>query len=94
MELVHDRTQEERDYAAILLLVVVMSIVLTAPLGAIIITFTGKRLLTKTEEPIMTEGWRRSARPSLRDISIINEEPDPDYEIRRKPSIVVNQASP
>ncbi|KAF6215470.1 hypothetical protein GE061_010224 [Apolygus lucorum] len=92
-ELVSDRSEKEHEYAQALLLIVVMSIVLTAPLGAIIITFTGTRLLTKTEEPIMTEGWRRSARPSLRDISIISEEPDPDYEIRHRPSIIINNVN-
>lgn len=52
----------------------VLSIILTAPTGAIIITLSGPRLLTKTKVPHIPEGWRRSHRPSMRDISIIDEE--------------------
>lgn len=55
-------------------MICVLSIILTAPTGAIIITVTGPRLLTKTRIPHIPEGWRRSHRPSIRDISIIDEE--------------------
>ena len=68
---------EDTHYAEIVMMVCITSIILTAPVGAIIITLTGPRLLTKTI-PGPPEGWRRSARPSLRDISIIDEEPEDD----------------
>ncbi|XP_072936443.1 sodium/hydrogen exchanger 9B2-like isoform X2 [Epargyreus clarus] len=65
---------QEIQYAEVVITVCIMSIVLTAPLGAIIITITGPRLLSKTTKPPVLEGWRRSHRPSIRDISIIDEE--------------------
>lgn len=55
-------------------MICVLSIILTAPTGAILITLSGPRLLTKTKFPQVQEGWRRSHRPSIRDISIIDEE--------------------
>ncbi|XP_031763854.2 sodium/hydrogen exchanger 9B2-like isoform X1 [Galleria mellonella] len=61
-------------YAEVIITVCIMSIVITAPIGAIIITLTGPRLLSKTTKPPVLEGWRRSHRPSIRDISIIDEE--------------------
>ncbi|EDW78011.2 uncharacterized protein Dwil_GK24783, isoform A [Drosophila willistoni] len=67
-------TDEERNYAAIVQTICVFSIVLTAPLGAILISVTGTKLLTKTKQPQDLTGWRRSHRPSIRDISIIDEE--------------------
>lgn len=63
-------------------MICVMSIILTAPTGAILITLSGPRLLTKTKFPQIPEGWRRSHRPSIRDISIIDEE-----EEREDPSL-------
>ncbi|CAH2243119.1 sodium/hydrogen exchanger 9B2-like isoform X3 [Pararge aegeria] len=65
---------ELRNYADILITICILSIVITAPLGAIVITITGPRLLSKTSKPPVLEGWRRSHRPSIRDISIIDEE--------------------
>ncbi|KAL3283132.1 hypothetical protein HHI36_006288 [Cryptolaemus montrouzieri] len=61
-------------YAKKVLMVCVLSILLTAPTGAILISLSGPRLLTKTKFPDVPEGWRRSHRPSIRDISIIDEE--------------------
>lgn len=56
-------------------MICVMSIILTAPTGAILVTFLGPKLLNKTKQtPQIPEGWRRSHRPSIRDISIIDEE--------------------
>lgn len=72
--LTSESSKEERHYAEIVQTICVLSILLTAPLGAIIISISGTRLLTKTKQPKITEGWRRSHRPSLRDISIIDEE--------------------
>lgn len=62
------------EYAEKFMTVCVLSIILTAPLAAALITLTGPRLLTKTTVPQIPEGWRRSHRPSIRDISIIDEE--------------------
>ncbi|XP_011186548.2 sodium/hydrogen exchanger 9B1 isoform X2 [Zeugodacus cucurbitae] len=69
-----DATEAEKRYAYIVQTLCVLSIVLTAPLGAILITLSGPRLLTRTKQPQVLEGWRRSHRPSIRDISIIDEE--------------------
>ena len=48
----------ERAYADIVLMVCILSIVLTAPIGAILISVTGTRLLTKTRQPHNVEGKR------------------------------------
>lgn len=61
-------------HATNIVTICILSIMLTAPTGAILITITGPRLLTKTRVPAIPEGWRRSHRPSIRDISIIDEE--------------------
>ncbi|XP_050506843.1 sodium/hydrogen exchanger 9B2 isoform X2 [Diabrotica virgifera virgifera] len=65
---------KEHDWASKFLTTCVLSIVVTAPTGGILITILGPRLLTKTKFMPEPEGWRRSHRPSIRDISIINEE--------------------
>jgi len=68
-----------QSYAETCLLVCVLSIIVTAPIGAIIITLSGPRLLTKTTAPpAITEWRRRSHRPSIRDISIIDEDDEDD----------------
>ncbi|XP_037024313.1 sodium/hydrogen exchanger 9B1-like isoform X3 [Bradysia coprophila] len=69
-------TPEETKYAEIVLMICILSIVVTAPIGAILISITGTKLLTKTKPLHVVEGWRRSHRPSLYDISIIDEEED------------------
>lgn len=70
-----DGDPEDKHRAEITLLICVLSILMTAPFGAIIITLSGPRLLTKTTSPPpITEWRRRSHRPSIRDISIIDEE--------------------
>ncbi|KAF5289025.1 hypothetical protein FQA39_LY03904 [Lamprigera yunnana] len=67
--------EPEREYAEKILMICVLSIMLTAPTGAIIITLSGPRLLTKLKTPAhIPEGWKRSHRPSIYDISIIDEE--------------------
>lgn len=66
------------EYGEKFMTVCVLSIILTAPLAAALITITGPRLLTKTTVPQVPEGWRRSHRPSIRDISIIDEEEERD----------------
>ncbi|XP_040159562.1 sodium/hydrogen exchanger 9B2 isoform X1 [Anopheles arabiensis] len=73
-----NRTEEEVHYAELVKMVCILSIILTAPLGAILISVTGTKLLKKTKQQLEpldgTLGWRRSHRPSLHDISIIDEE--------------------
>lgn len=51
-----ENSDEERNYAEIILMVCIISIVVTAPIGAILITLTGPRLLTKTKQLPPTEG--------------------------------------
>lgn len=46
----------QRKYAEIVLMICILSIVLTAPMGAILISITGQKLLTKTTQPQITEG--------------------------------------
>ncbi|CAD7085885.1 unnamed protein product [Hermetia illucens] len=81
-------SEEEKRYGTIIQTVAVLSIICTAPLGAIVISLTGTRLLTKTKEIVNVEGWRRSHRPSLRDISIIDEE-----EEREDPEIAPDKTT-
>lgn len=74
-----NRPEEESVYAEYVMVICVLSILLTAPVGAILITLSGPRLLNKTTTPAIVEGWRRSARPSLRDITITDEDDDGKY---------------
>lgn len=46
----------DREFAETVLMVCILSIVLTAPLGAILISLTGTKLLSKTTQPHNTEG--------------------------------------
>ncbi|KAL7041785.1 hypothetical protein ACKWTF_000888 [Chironomus riparius] len=74
-------------YAQIVLMLCILSIVVTAPTGAILISITGTKLLTKTKSTHMPEvpTWRR---PSIRSIAIEEEEEDDeDDEERRDPSM-------
>jgi hypothetical protein len=73
-----NRPEEEKVYAEHVLMICVLSILLTAPVGAIVITLTGPRLLKKTTTPTIVEGRRHSAHPSLRDIAITDEDDDDD----------------
>ncbi|KAJ8928452.1 hypothetical protein NQ314_018994 [Rhamnusium bicolor] len=72
---------DEHDYAYKVQTTCVLAIMLTAPTAAILMTILGTRLLTKTKFPVVPEGWRRSHRPSIRDISIIDEEEERDENI-------------
>lgn len=67
---------QEADYGEKILTTCVLSIILTAPTGAILMTMLGPKLLTKTKFPLVTEEWKRSHRPSIRDISIIDRVED------------------
>lgn len=51
-----DEDPLHHQYADLILMICVLSIVLTAPIGAILISITGPRLLTKTKQPPPTEG--------------------------------------
>lgn len=73
----------ERGYADTVLMVCVLSIVLTAPTGAIVIYFSGPRLLTKTQPGLPARLAR--PRPSLRDITVVDEGNESD-DIERRPS--------
>lgn len=67
---------QQVDYAEMVLVMCVLSVLLTAPTGAILMTLGGPKLLTKFTAPISApEAWK-TRRPSIRDISIINEDPD------------------
>ncbi|KAJ8929704.1 hypothetical protein NQ314_017578 [Rhamnusium bicolor] len=66
---------EEYKYAEKILTTCVLSIILTVPTGALLTTLLGPRLLTKAKYPTVPDLRRRkSRRPSIRDISIIDEE--------------------
>lgn len=67
---------EQVEYANTVLTLCVLSILLTAPTGAIIISLSGPKLLTKTTTPSAPPDAWKTRRPSIRDISIINEDPD------------------
>lgn len=54
--LTESNTPEERHYAEVILMVCILSIVVTAPVGAILISISGTKLLTKTKQLPPTEG--------------------------------------
>lgn len=49
-------TPEEKKLAEIVLMICILSIVLTAPIGAILISISGTKLLTKTKPLHVVEG--------------------------------------
>lgn len=70
-----DPDSKEYVYAEKILTTCVLSIILTVPTGALLTTLLGTRLLTKAKHPTLPDMRRRkSRRPSMRDISIIDEE--------------------
>lgn len=81
---------EEAGYAEKVLTTCVLAIMLTAPTAAILMTILGPRLLTKTKFPVVPEGWRRSHRPSIRDISIIDEEEERDMNIEESGDTIIS----
>lgn len=60
--------------ARTIVMVCIISILLTAPTGAIIVSLSGSRLLTKAKPS--NEQWRRGPRPSIRDITLNSEDED------------------
>lgn len=73
---VNKDNEQELEYAQTVLMMCVLSVLLTAPSGAIIISLSGPKLLTKTTTPVGPPEIWKTRRPSIRDISIINEDPD------------------
>lgn len=76
---------EEYRHAEKVLTVCVLSIIITVPTGALLTTLLGPRFLTKTKYTMHTltlpEIKRRySRRPSMRDISIIEEDEEEDID--------------
>ncbi|XP_049855508.1 sodium/hydrogen exchanger 9B2-like [Schistocerca gregaria] len=72
-------SEEELRYAQLVKMTCVLAILLTAPTGAALILLTGPRLLTRLSKS--RPGSCRhshSGRPSLRDISILDEDREPD----------------
>ncbi|XP_049772785.1 sodium/hydrogen exchanger 9B2-like [Schistocerca cancellata] len=72
-------SEEELRYAQVVKMTCVLAILLTAPTGAVLILLTGPRLLTRLSKS--RPGSCRhshSGRPSLRDISILDDDREPD----------------
>lgn len=53
---INEHTKEEKNFAEIIQMVCILSIIVTAPIGAILISITGPRLLTKTKPMQNVEG--------------------------------------
>lgn len=53
---------------------------ITTTIGAALVSLLGSRLLRKTKFAVEPEQWRRSHRPSVRDISIIEEDEEVDED--------------
>lgn len=51
-----EATDLQKHYGEVILMICVLSIVLTAPIGAILISISGPRLLTKTKQAPPSEG--------------------------------------
>ncbi|KAJ6637937.1 Sodium/hydrogen exchanger 9B2 [Pseudolycoriella hygida] len=85
----HDATEQEKRLAEIMSMICVLSIILTAPIGALLISVSGTKLLTKTKplEARKVSAWRRR-RPSLFDIGIKDEV---EEERNRIPEIQVDK---
>lgn len=86
-----DATEEEIRWAKTMSMICVLSIILTAPLGALLIAVTGTKLLTKTaplQESHLRRGSGWTRRPSLYDLSI----KDADEEDRiRNPELRIDK---
>jgi len=63
-----------KEYSQTIVMVCIISILLTAPAGAIIVSLSGPKLLTKAKPS--NEQWRRGPRPSIRDITLNSEDED------------------
>ncbi|KAJ8916143.1 hypothetical protein NQ315_004510 [Exocentrus adspersus] len=66
---------EEYEYAEKILTTCVLSIMVTAPTGALLTTFLGPHLLTKAKMPPLTEvRKRKKSRLSIRDLSLADDD--------------------
>ncbi|CAI6355832.1 unnamed protein product [Macrosiphum euphorbiae] len=68
------KEDQDREYSQTIVMVCIISILLTAPAGAIIVSLSGPKLLTKAKPS--NEQWRRGPRPSIRDITLNSEDED------------------
>lgn len=75
---VSDPNSKEHTYAKQIITVCILSIMITTTIGAALVTLLGSKLLRKTKFAVEPEQWRRSHRPSVRDISIIEEDEELD----------------
>ncbi|XP_050307433.1 sodium/hydrogen exchanger 9B2-like isoform X2 [Anthonomus grandis grandis] len=73
-----DTTSAEYSSAKKIITVCILSIMITTTIGAALVTLLGSKLLRKTKFAVQPEQWRRSHRPSVRDISIIDEDFEDD----------------
>ncbi|KAL4103489.1 hypothetical protein QTP88_018865 [Uroleucon formosanum] len=73
LEVAINKKQDE-GYSRTIVMVCIISILLTAPAGAIIVSLTGPKLLTKAKPS--NEQWRCGPRPSIRDITLNSEDED------------------
>ncbi|XP_019757205.1 sodium/hydrogen exchanger 9B2 isoform X1 [Dendroctonus ponderosae] len=77
---VSDTTSKEYGYAKKIITLCILSIMITTTIGAALVSLLGSRLLRKTRFAVEPEQWRRSHRPSVRDISIIEEDEEVDED--------------
>ncbi|XP_025196297.1 sodium/hydrogen exchanger 9B1 isoform X1 [Melanaphis sacchari] len=68
----NNKNSEHIAYSRMIVMVCIISILLTAPAGAIIVSLSGPKLLTKAKPS--NEQWRRGPRPSIRDITLNSED--------------------
>jgi solute carrier family 9B (sodium/hydrogen exchanger), member 1/2 len=68
----NNKNLEHIEYSRTIVMVCIISILLTAPAGAIIVSLSGPKLLTKAKPS--NEQWRRGPRPSIRDITLNSED--------------------
>ncbi|KAF7269966.1 hypothetical protein GWI33_017054 [Rhynchophorus ferrugineus] len=77
---VTDPNSKEHSYAKKILTVCILSIMITTTIGATLVTLLGSKLLRKTKFAVEPEQWRRSHRPSVRDISIVDDDEDDEED--------------
>ncbi|XP_060518367.1 sodium/hydrogen exchanger 9B2-like isoform X2 [Cylas formicarius] len=69
-----DTTSEEYKWAKKIIVICILSIMFTTTTGATLVSLLGTKLLRKTKFAVEPDLWRRSHRPSVRDISIFDED--------------------
>lgn len=68
----HGGNNETVGFARKIVMVCIISIMLTAPVGAIVVSLSGSKLLTKAKPD--NDQWRRGPRRSIRDITLSDED--------------------